>query len=145
MDNAPIGNTCPIIDEVLTYVEDLSNNLKYIPRGEQEDFKGSVDRINKLMEDIRDANSTLREWGNEQHNEKEDYEREKDAAELTVEELKDDIKSLNDDIESIAVEKDVALATIDELNTEIEKLNKLIEANKAEDKLAMSDYRELVA
>lgn len=58
-DNAPVGNTCPTIDEVLTFIDGIfpDENLE----------AQEIDHVRNLMEDIRSANAQLREWGNEAH------------------------------------------------------------------------------
>jgi len=58
-DNAPVGNTCPTIDEVLTFIDSIIPDENLEPQ--------EIHHIKELMEDIRSANVQLREWGNEAH------------------------------------------------------------------------------
>ncbi len=51
----PIGHTCPIIDEVISAIRAANWDDTYW---------GERDLI-RSMEKIRDANGTLRDWGNE--------------------------------------------------------------------------------
>jgi len=90
-DHSPIKQTCPDIDRVISDIKDaygeMEMALRYI-KGEDysgaessiesamrwiEDYKGK--RFN-LLEDIRNANSNLREWGNEQYERAENLEKE---------------------------------------------------------------------
>ena len=59
-DNAPIGHTCPKIDSVISIIHALYMSSEEMTKQEYADFE-------KLMEEIRSANSTLREWGNEEN------------------------------------------------------------------------------
>lgn len=96
-DYAPIGNTCPMINNVISFLEKL--NL------EDKDLSIECIEMVKEMEKIRDANYTLRKWGNSECREREGFEKERDDFEK-------DIKNLNFDIE--------------DLHTEIKNLNKRI-------------------
>jgi len=58
-DNAPVGNTCPTIDEVLTFIDSIIPDENFEPQ--------EIHHIKELMEDIRSANVQLREWGNDLH------------------------------------------------------------------------------
>lgn len=128
IDNAPIGNTCPMIDNVI-------RSASYIKTTENED---DVNNILSVMEDIRSANQTLREWGNEQYHLTSETESEKEVAECTVNELKNDITALNDDIESITTKKDEALITVEEQKVEIKLLNDFTKELTDEKDLALA-------
>lgn len=47
----PVGNTCHLIDLAMDYIRDISD----------EDFPFRT--VKDILEEIRDANSTLRNWG----------------------------------------------------------------------------------
>lgn len=71
-DNAPIGNTCPIINDVVNYLERF-----------REDFSNEDNDIDfyfalGVVEDIRVANLELRNWGNGLHRDLEDVSKERD-------------------------------------------------------------------
>lgn len=65
-DNSPVGNTCPWIDEAI-YV--LEQSKCYWNESE-------VDNAVKALEKVRDANSELRDWGNELYRRVEELESE---------------------------------------------------------------------
>lgn len=114
-DNAPIGNTCPIIDEVIGIIEDP------IWDEENEDelhLKNRFSEALKLMEDIRSANSTLREWGNERDKDAEYWEKEFDDAKRDNDDLKSQIKDLEEEINGLQQE----INDLQELNDRYENL-----------------------
>src|SRR5688572_5049408 len=90
-DNAPIGHTCPKIDDVISMVHDF-----YKSGGEMSVY--DYNSFEKKMEQIRDANSTLREWGNEQNQLAEEYEKDLDDAKDEIADLRDEIKALKSEI-----------------------------------------------
>lgn len=67
IDYAPVKNTCPMIDEVISVFDEVDFS--------DTDYKTQEEAI-YVMEKIREANSSLREWGNEMHNEAREYKRE---------------------------------------------------------------------
>jgi chromosome segregation ATPase len=92
-DNAPVKNTCPIIDDVIRYIESFREEL-----GNEEndiDFHFALG----VMEDIRSANSELRDWGN----------------------------SLYDDLHHVEKERDNLIDELDDSQSELEKANTKIE------------------
>jgi len=88
-DNAPIGNTCPIINDVVRYIE----GFKF-----DEDFEYEKSQCLSVVEDIRSANQTLRDWGNEMHDEKEELQGQVDSLESEVVDLKDKIEALESEL-----------------------------------------------
>lgn len=85
IDNSGVKNTCPSIDDIISFLNDLNfDNI--------DDFykKDLVD----IMEEIRDANKSLREWGNQNYNEKEELQEE-------VDKLKDDVSDLEKELEDL--------------------------------------------
>lgn len=97
-DYSPIRHTCPMIDEVINIIMypewDLSDPDEEKLRDE---FKEAID----IMEQIRTANSTLREWGNETYIEKLDLEKEIDWLEKRVAELEYEVRNYQDEIKSL--------------------------------------------
>jgi hypothetical protein len=86
-DNAPIGHTCPKIDAVISYLKSIKfdSALDVYELNLEESER---DEVIELMEVIRAANSTLRDWGNQECKEKEEFEEERDELAKEVEELK---------------------------------------------------------
>lgn len=105
-DNAPVKNTCPIIDDVINYIENFREEF-----GNEDndiDFHFALG----VMEDIRSANSELRDWGNDLYRELEELEQERNKlidelddsqselgkANTKIEELEDFITELQEQI-----------------------------------------------
>lgn len=70
--NEPVGNTCPDIDYVIdsinaaiTYINSPSDPEGYTYEDRCEDVKGALWDLEKKMEELRSANSALRDWGNQ--------------------------------------------------------------------------------
>lgn len=73
MDYAPIKHTCPDINKVIKWlnaaIDEANNGLKI---EDIDDIKATfkeilyhLDGIESLVEDLRDSNSELRDWGND--------------------------------------------------------------------------------
>jgi hypothetical protein len=93
-DNAPIGNTCPSIDAIIGTMEQAKDEAVYIHNNAEGDFLDSANEIIfqleqaiKEMENIRDANSLLREWGNEQYERADEIQEKLDDALRDIEYL----------------------------------------------------------
>ena len=84
-DNAPVGYTCPMIDQVISFLEKIDWNLE---DEEENDLSIECKEMVEVMEKIRKANDTLRTWGNEEYNLKNKYEEERDDLEKEVKNLK---------------------------------------------------------
>lgn len=83
-DITGVSNTCPLIDSIITYAQDIAQQYaipgKIISRHEAEEIERNVGAIEDMCEDIRDANSTLRDAAVNQHNEaQQNYQRAEDA------------------------------------------------------------------
>lgn len=67
---APVKNTCPDIDQIISQIEtamrmcDAEGSEIYTEHEIKDDIKYQLSDIPSLMEDLRNANSALREWGN---------------------------------------------------------------------------------
>lgn len=101
-DNAPIGNTCPIIDDVVNYIENFRE--EFSNEDNDIDFHFALG----VMEDIRSANLELRNWGNDLYQELEELKKERDNL----------IDELNDSEEEL----ERANSKIDELEDFITKI-----------------------
>lgn len=93
-DNAPIGHTCPKIDSVIQAIHSLYISSEEMTRQQYTDFE-------KLMEEIRSANSTLREWGNEECRRADELEKDLDDANRQLDNLKEEIESLKSEIKEL--------------------------------------------
>lgn len=96
-DNAPIGHTCPKIDSVISQIHSLYMSSEDMSRSEYDHFE-------KLMEEIRTANSTLREWGNEQYQIAEEFEKNLDYEKNKVSDLEDEVASLKKEVNQLEID-----------------------------------------
>lgn len=69
----PVRNTCPIIDKLIKQINSIERELKYLKSFElEENISSSIDEIEGNiydfeydLEQLRSANSSLRDWGND--------------------------------------------------------------------------------
>ena len=97
-DNAPIGNTCPAINNIIGKMELAKDEAEYIRKHLNADFDDEVtviiselEAVISDMEQIRDDNSTLRDWGNGLSDEKDELERERDDLLVRIEEVETEL------------------------------------------------------
>lgn len=88
----PVGQTCPIIDQAIW----LYNEATISRAGEEEKKE-----FNQLMENIREANSKLREWGHEIHDEKKEVEDEVSDLKSKIAELEKELYYAQQEKESL--------------------------------------------
>jgi|GEM_PF-2338118 len=114
-DKAPISNTCPTINSIISKMESALNDAKYILNHPEEDSTDEAKLIIEEltdaisgMEDIRTDNHTLREWGNEEYDradyaedERDDALRDKELLEDEVSELKSKIEELEEELKNV--------------------------------------------
>jgi len=99
-DNAPVGNTCPKIDNVIAIVD----NLTEYDINNEDEFSNMEKEIKEaigIMENIRSDNSELREWGNELHREKTDLENTVYQLQQRVSELERENSNYSDEIKDL--------------------------------------------
>ena len=84
-DYAPVGNTCPLIDEVISAIEsaDWSENTFH-----------TAQSVSEIMEKIRSANLELRNWGNDEFKRAEELDKDLDYANREIEQLKSVIENI---------------------------------------------------
>ena len=102
-DNAPIGHTCPKIDQVINFLEKIDWDLE---DDEENELSIECKEMIQVMEEIRKANDTLRTWGNEECNSKNQYEEERDDLEKEVKDLKSELSDMEDEIKELKSEID---------------------------------------
>ena len=107
-DNAPIGHTCPIIDNVISRMESSKEEADYISLHPEEDSSEEANTISNEIkiaileiEDVRSANSELRDWGNEEYSRAEEAEKERDEAIRDKEYLQEEIDELKAEIKEL--------------------------------------------
>lgn len=110
-DKAPVGNTCPIIDSVISYMDSAKGEAEYIKANPEEDSTNeAVNIISELasaiseIENVRDANVELRQWGNDEYERADEAEGERGDAIRDKEYLEDEIEQLKARIEELEEE-----------------------------------------
>lgn len=96
-DNAPVGQTCRQIDDVISSLGELYVSSEPISKGELNDLE-------KTMEGIRRDNEQLRNWGNEQYERAEEMEKDRDYYQNEFEKANDEIKYLKSEIKELEKE-----------------------------------------
>jgi chromosome segregation ATPase len=102
-DNAPVGNTCPMIDDVVSHIDNIvgqsAEGWENYTTNEGELAKG-------LMEKIRSANDSLRTWGNEMCQERDEFEKENDYNLARIKELELEVSNYTDENKELKQEID---------------------------------------
>lgn len=94
-DNAPVKNTCPIIDDVINYIESFRESFS------NEDNDIDFHFALGVMEDIRSANSELRDWGNDLYRELEELEQERNKLIDQLDDSQSELEKANTKIEEL--------------------------------------------
>ena len=85
----PIGNTCPEINEVIKKLDQIKSWCN--------DIIFYCETAKSDMEDLRRANDTLRGWGNDEANDRDEAECRISELELKIEELKEELQNQTQD------------------------------------------------
>ena len=101
IDNAPVGHTCPKIDQVIGFLQKIDWDLN---DENEKDLSIECKEMIEVMEEIRKAYDTLRTWGNEEYNSKNEYEQEIGDLEKEVKNLKSDLSDMIDEIKDLKAE-----------------------------------------
>lgn len=112
-NDEPVPNTCPLIDSVKAFVSEAPAE-EGITR--MDELMGRCEKTNTLntLEDIRTANSTLREWGVE--NSKRVYDLEAELEELKTDK-DEEIRRLEEIIGELTSELEEARSEIETLTS----------------------------
>ena len=117
-DNAPIGNTCGDIDNAKSIIEDARSNADNT-FDTIDEYESALSHIYQLLsdpldllEDLRTDNQTLRDWGNEMYDEKDQLEIDKCC----------ELEEKQDDINSLRSQRDVLDGDIENLHDDIATL-----------------------
>ena len=100
-DHAPVGHTCPKIDQVIGFLEKIDWDMG---NEDEKDLDAECKQAVSIMEEIRKANDALRAWGNEEYNDKNEYEKERDELEREVKNLKSDLSDMAAEIKDLKAE-----------------------------------------
>ena len=90
-DNAPVGYTCVMINEIISAIESVQWEETYWKKKE----------LIELIENVRQSNITLRDWGNDIYNECEELQDEIDDLKREIEYRDTEIKELKFEIENL--------------------------------------------
>lgn len=99
-DSAPVGHTCPDIDKAIKFIRgamDYLDGLKFENRADERERDGNVVDLDKaidLLEELRESNDTLRDWGA-------DGEQRVEELTATVDDLEKQVEDLQSDLESV--------------------------------------------
>lgn len=105
-DNSGIANTCPLINEVIGFIE-----------GQDEDTTAEEKRnILNTLEQVRSMNLSLRDWGNEES-------RLKEEGEESICDLEKQISELEKEIDSLKYQLDLSEKRVEELEYKINEIN----------------------
>lgn len=92
-DNAPVGNTCPDIDEAKRHIEKATSYMRSAD-------EYLIDLL-PVLEKLRNENDQLRTWGNEQFELAEEYEAERDELKKYIDSLNDEVYELKQQINKL--------------------------------------------
>jgi len=145
----PVGNTCPTIDKVIEAIREAydaaTNSLNDFDEPNINDFqsafmciKNSLYQLDYLLEDIRNANHKLRDWGNDLESELDDVTRERDSLQNEVDQLELELESASDDHKT---EKTELEDRIDSLEKELAQLERTCRTQEIE----LKDYSILIS
>lgn len=111
----PVKNTCPDIDRIISTITSICKQMDSCSEKDEKqtlldsisDWASDLSSIGvgrwNQLEDLRNANSSLRDWGNEMYNDAENLEREKDQFESMYEEEKQKVASLEEQLDNLTV------------------------------------------
>lgn len=100
-DAAPVGHTCPDIDKAIKFIRgamDYLDGLKFENRADERERDGHVVDLDKaidLLEELRESNATLRDWGA-------DGDQLVEELTATVDDLEEQVEALQSDSEGMA-------------------------------------------
>lgn len=107
-DNAPIGHTCPIIDDVIALMENAKSEAEWMNKNPDEDSASESNMIIDFLSDairtiekVREANETLRDWGNDLYEELDNANKEISELEEENSELGDRISELEQKVDDL--------------------------------------------
>lgn len=86
-DPTDVDQTCPLIDEVLRFIEAVSMDNQ-----DNEDYQKDCDRAEQVLEMIRTANSKLRDFGCKEYEKEIDLEKDLERANDRINELEKESK-----------------------------------------------------
>lgn len=96
--SAPVKYTCPDIDRIKESISDIVKQMSQTDTAERETLSDWIDTLYSIaggrrcdLEDLRSANSSLRDWGEDLEKEVEELKDEKYQLELKVESLEQEL------------------------------------------------------
>lgn len=111
--------TCPKIDKIISMIEELQ---AFAPEDDQS-YTGNLERsVIELLEEVRQANSDLRENAEHYIEECEKLEKTVAEQERRIDDLADELHDLNEEIKELSNEIENLERNISELESTYEKL-----------------------
>jgi chromosome segregation ATPase len=115
---APVGFTCPIIDRAIKDLDRASRQLNTVDLdfdelspsklkellAEARDWIDEAISSSGVLEEIRDANARLRQWGEEQEHRAEYAEREREDLESRVGNLENELEDVSSELDDVRQE-----------------------------------------
>ena len=113
LPSEPVRNTCPDIDRLQKIINGLKDDFgSFKEHDSTDDFLTSMNNacwelrdIYDTLEDLRNSNSALRDWGHELTSLAEEMENEKDAEisekEVEIENLEERVQNLQDELDNV--------------------------------------------
>jgi len=89
------------IDKAIGHIDSISH---FVIEDEITDAKYHADNANAYLKDIRTANTTLRDWGNDMSDQRDELEEENNDLENLLTTAKEDINDLKKEIEELQKE-----------------------------------------
>ncbi len=112
----PVKHTCPDINHMINTISRIVKDMSNYNEGDEkqdilsqiQDWQSDLKSIGVGrfcdLEDLRNSNSALREWGTEMYNEAESLEEERDVLEQKLEEEKERVRELEETITQLTEE-----------------------------------------
>lgn len=106
----PVKNTCPDIDRIIATITSICKQMEGCNEEDEKDgllecisdWKSELESVGmgkfNDLEDLRNSNASLRDWGNEMYNDAESLESERDEFERKYEDEKEKVSELESKI-----------------------------------------------
>jgi len=97
-DYSGVPHTCPKIDEVIDFLNGIDWDLD---DDDERDLAHESTKMIEVLEEIRTANSTLRDWGNNMCRERDEAQQDLEYYQSKNEDLEKEVKNINDEVKEL--------------------------------------------